>query len=157
VSDRKLAIQEKLSAEREALLSFLEGLGQEDWTRPTANDPWTVRDLLAHLVGAELSQHGLIHMWLEGKTSMHPQFDLVRWNAGQLNRREGRNVSQLLADLSAARRETLALLDRLAEQELDIMGEHPFWGQDSSIEHVLRGIYRHERLHLEDMRKAVNV
>lgn len=157
MSDRKTAIKEKLAAEREVLLSFLGRLGPEDWARPTDNEPWTVRDVLAHLVGAELSQHGLIHLWVEGNTTVNPQFDLSRWNAGQLRRREGRTVAQLVGDLSAARQETLALLDRLSEHQLDIIGEHPFWGPAHSIEQVMRGIYRHERLHLAEIRKALEV
>jgi len=155
MSERKTTIREKLAAERQKLLNFLEGLEEDDWTLPTDCDPWTVRDLLAHLVGAEVSQQGLIQMWLDGNTAMHPEFDIDRWNAGQLRRRQDRSVAQLLDELDAARQETLNLLDRLTEEQLDLTGEHPFWGPGTSIEQVIRGIYRHERLHLQDMQKAL--
>jgi len=157
MSDRKANIKEKLAAGRQTLRSFLEGLNDDDWTRPTGCDPWTVRDMLAHLVGAEISQHGLIQMWLDGNTAMHPEFDIDRWNAGQLRRRQGRSVPQLLDDLTDARQETLKFLDHLSEDELDIVGEHPFLGPDTRIEKVIRGIYRHEHLHLDDIRKALEV
>jgi uncharacterized protein (TIGR03083 family) len=155
VSDHKETIKGKLAAERQVLLSFLESLSEGDWTRLTPNEPWTVRDLLAHLVGAEVSQHGLIRMWLGGNTAMHPEFDIDRWNAGQLRRRAGRGVPQLLEDLASAHQQTLNLLDSLSEEELALRGEHPFWGQETSIEQVIRGIYLHDRLHLDDMRQAV--
>ena len=74
---------------------------------------------------------------------------------GRDRRREGRGVPQLLDDLTAARQETLNLLASLSEEELAIRGEHPFWGPETSIEQVMRGIYRHDRLHMDDMRQAV--
>jgi hypothetical protein len=61
----------------------------------------------------------------------------------------------LLDDLAVTRQETLKLLDRLSEEELDITGEHPFWGLGTSIEQVIRGLYHHERLHLGDVRQAL--
>lgn len=157
MSDRKANIKEKLAAERQGLLNFLEGLSEDDWIRPTDCDPWTVRDMLAHLVGAEVSQHGLIQMWLGGNTAMNPKFDINRWNAGQLRRRQERSILQLMDDLAAARQQTLKLLGQLSEGELDITGEHPFWGPGTSVERTIRGIYRHDRLHLADMRKALGM
>ena len=155
MSDRRTDIKENLAAERQALLGFIENLSDDDWTRPTINDPWTVRDVLAHLVGSEVSQHGLIQMWLDGNTTMNPEFDIDRWNVGQLRRRQGRSVPQLLDDLAVTRQETLKLLDGLSEEELDIIGEHPFSGAGTSIEQVIRGLYHHERLHLGDIRLAL--
>jgi hypothetical protein len=29
------------------------------------------------------------------------------------------------------------------------------WGPETSIERVIRGIYRHDRLHLDDVRQAI--
>lgn len=40
--------------ERAALLAFLGGAKDEDWGRPTACAPWTVKEVLAHLVDLDI-------------------------------------------------------------------------------------------------------
>jgi hypothetical protein len=60
-----------------------------------------------------------------------------------------------LDDVVAVHQQTVNLLDRLSGQELAVTGEHPFWRLETSIEQVIRGIYRHDRLHMEDMRQAL--
>ena len=40
----------------EALMQLLRGLSTDDWTRPTVAGPWTVRDVVAHLVDGNVRQ-----------------------------------------------------------------------------------------------------
>ncbi|MFQ6015192.1 MAG: DinB family protein, partial [Anaerolineae bacterium] len=131
-----------------------EGLSEEGWGRVTASDPWTVRDTLAHLVGGEVSQQGLIRRWLEGHTQLDPRFDLDYWNRRQLEKRKGRTPEQLLADLKAARQTTLQMLNELDEAALDTPGEHPFFGE-TTVEGVFKAVYRHDRMHSTEIREAL--
>ncbi len=41
---------------RAALLELLADLSRADWQAPTAAAPWLVRDLVAHLLGDDLSR-----------------------------------------------------------------------------------------------------
>jgi uncharacterized protein (TIGR03083 family) len=42
--------------DRAALLQLLRDLDTDDWPRPTAAAPWTVRDIVAHLLGDDVSR-----------------------------------------------------------------------------------------------------
>ena len=53
-------------AEAERLDRFFSGLDDEDWTRPSRCEGWTVRDVLAHLAGEEDYNHACLDDGLDG-------------------------------------------------------------------------------------------
>lgn len=48
-----------LAAERPKLVALLEGLNEEDWTKPTPCPAWTVHELALHLLGDDLTMVGI--------------------------------------------------------------------------------------------------
>lgn len=51
-----ILVLDAFPAEREALLTLLESLPADDWSRPTIAGDWTVQDIAAHLVADDLGR-----------------------------------------------------------------------------------------------------
>ncbi len=49
-----LDVRAAMSAERAALLDLVDGLDRTEWDRPTPCPPWTVHDLVAHVLASDL-------------------------------------------------------------------------------------------------------
>ncbi len=52
------------------------------------------------------------------------------------------------------RAETIAIVEGMSEADLDRVGHHPFHGH-GRLERFVRWAYEHQRLHLEDVRRAL--
>src|SRR5688500_10808360 len=66
-------------AQARALLELLRSLAPEDWGRVTVCDPWTVKDMAAHLLAwaeATLSPRELVHQFVTS-ISERKRFDGV--------------------------------------------------------------------------------
>ena len=118
------------------------------------NVAWTVKDVLAHLAGAERGHQQVIHALLAGKVAGQPGFDLDTFNQADVAAREGWTLAKLLEDLNASRAATLALLDSLGANDWDRAGCHP-GGFDTTVEGTFRVIAIHERRHAKDIRVAL--
>lgn len=116
--------------------------------------PWTVRDLLAHFLSAE---EGLLllaqDIAADGEGA--PQgFDYQAFNAGEQQRLASVPSAQLLIDLIAARRRTIAWVQGLEEAALDQVGRHPALGE-ISVETFINVIYGHQLMHVRDLRQVL--
>lgn len=81
-------------AERAALIRDLEGLGDEQWERPSLCEGWTVHDVVAHLVdSARTTRLGF------AAGLVRARFDFHRQNAHGVARERGASPSETLARL----------------------------------------------------------
>ncbi|HXV94570.1 MAG TPA: maleylpyruvate isomerase family mycothiol-dependent enzyme, partial [Pseudonocardia sp.] len=53
---QKIDVRPLFEHDRSVLLALLRELGPADWERPTAAAPWTVRDLVSHMLGDDLNR-----------------------------------------------------------------------------------------------------
>lgn len=85
-------IVDGLRAERAALRSYLEGLGDEDWERESLCEGWRVRDVVAHLAGncADVVAGNLTDVGSDA------------YNQRQVDERAERMPSELLAEWDEA-------------------------------------------------------
>ena len=156
MSERKHKIQGWLESSRQFLLSMVQTVPDEDWSRVAHLDSagWTARDVLAHIVGAESSMTAIIARTQdEGSYAPRPDFDLAFWNRRQVEKRAKKSLADLLAELESNRAATLKLLADLPEAALDLPVRHPAYG-DMIVEDVFRIIGFHERLHADEIRAA---
>ena len=156
MSERKQKIQGWLESSRQFLLSMVQAVPDEDWSRVAHSDSvgWTARDVLAHIVGAEPSMTAIIgRTQAEGRYAPRPDFDLAFWNRRQVEKRAEKSLAELLAELESNRAATLKLLADLPEAALDLPVQHPAYG-DMIVEDVFRIIGFHERLHADEIRAA---
>ena len=154
--ERKRSIEEWLVSSRQFLLSVVQAVRDEDWSRIAHSDSvgWTARDVLAHVVGAEPSMAAIINRaQAEGSYAPRPDFDLNYWNRRQVEKRREKSPADLLAELESNRAATLKLLTDVPEAALDLSVRHPAYG-DMTVENVFRIIGFHERLHADEIRAA---
>ena len=78
--------------ERTRLVSYLEGLPEAAWDKPTLCEGWAVRDLVSHLIG---NAADIVAQNLDGAGS--PEY-----NQRQVNERAGRSPAELLAEWAEA-------------------------------------------------------
>ncbi|MFM8598505.1 MAG: maleylpyruvate isomerase family mycothiol-dependent enzyme [Mycobacterium sp.] len=121
-----------LFASWDSLDALLSGLSDDDWRRPTSLPGWTVHDVVAHIVGAEMMLSG-VPTPESGATVA--ERDHVRNEIGALNERwiehlRDESPAQLLAtfrEVIAGRRAALSAMDA---REWDAVGFTPA-GPDS--------------------------
>lgn len=98
------AARATLTAEYAALLTLVEGMGPEDWARPTDCAGWTVRHMVAHLAGAAecnarrlaLVRHYAPAIW---RSRRDPSTMVDHMSASQIASRDGLTDRELTADL----------------------------------------------------------
>ncbi len=112
--------------------------------------PWTVRDLLAHFLSAEVGLLRLMQDIQAGGAGAPEGFSYDEFNACEHKRLAGLPPRQLLADLLAARQATTAWVSGLTEADLDRVGHHPALGE-ISLETFVNAIYGHQLMHMRDL------
>lgn len=123
-----------------------EALSAEQLRLPAGHESdWTARDLIGHVAYAETGLPPMIGGPLQGRPHrIAPDFDLDRWIESRVRRAREQSVPELLARLTASRREALALLDGMADADLDRPTSHPT-APETTVEGIYRIIARHER------------
>jgi len=122
-------------------------------------DPWTPKDHLAHLVLIERAFQGMIRRTLLGKadpvgfsqTGLKSRPEILAWihqkNQAYADAHHADNLEAVLADLSAARQDTLALLEQLTDEQLALPVAGAPWA-DGTIGGLLITNAHHEGQHL---------
>ena len=152
--ERKQRLVERLASGRETFLAAVAALDEGDFAAPVWADGghWNARELLAHVAYAESGMMGLVMATIEGKPPLaDPAFDIDRYNEGRLRRAKDQTVPDLLAQMEAARQETLQRLDQVTDAELDLPAYHPVV-KETTVEGIFRVIGFHERMHGKDLR-----
>lgn len=152
-TDRKAELRERLNASREAFLSAVAALGEAELAASVGHaSDWTAKDLIGHVSYAEASMLPMIQGALaDTAPGPNPDFDLDRWNDGRVRRARAQSVGDLLARLEGSRAQCLALLDGLADADLDRPTYHPSLKQ-TTVAGVFGVIADHERDHAGELR-----
>ncbi len=160
MSDRRDHIAARLGERGAETLAIFMTLGPDEWDSPVypADDAgaplWTAREVLCHFISAERSFLALFQDVLAGGPGAPEDFDIDRFNRGQVAKMAGIPIEELLEQFAAVRAEVIAFVRALADTDLDREGRHPFFGV-VSLEKALKLIYRHNALHERDMRRAL--
>jgi hypothetical protein len=156
MADRRTEISKTLSAAAKDTVRFYSALAPDQLQRVVYTEEvhWTVRQVLAHLVTIEKSMHALFRDILSGGPGSPPNFDVMRFNRSQPQKLDHLEMAELLSRFKAVRQETIAIVEAMAEEDLDRKGRHVFLGHDR-LERFIRWAYEHARLHEEDVRRAL--
>lgn len=120
----------------------------------TAGPGWRAQDLITHIASAERNIARLVADILAGGPGAPEGFDIDAFNAAETAARPAPPMEDRVRDFEAARAATLALVASAAEADLDRQGRHPFLGI-TSVDAMLKLLYRHTMLHERDARKAI--
>jgi len=163
------AIAGKLQKELDDLVNYYAALSDEDLalacTESEAPDgtAWAAKDHLAHLAMIERAFQGMIRRGLDGDAnpvgfSGRSRDDVMgqvhRGNEENVDAHRDDDVDALLADLQSARRDTLALLDELTDEELALPLRGAPWA-DGTIGGVLITNAYHQRQHVQWVRDGL--
>ena len=156
MADRKQAIIAELAKAAEEVVALYSALGPDALARPVYTEAitWNVRQVLAHLVTIEKSMQWLFRNLMNGGPGAPEDFDIDRFNRSQPAKLDPLAVPELIDRFRGVRAETIAIVEGMSEADLDRVGHHPFHGH-GRLERFVRWAYEHQRLHLEDVRRAL--
>jgi hypothetical protein len=162
-------IQGKLAKERSRLVDFYRSLDPAVLTTACTEsehpdgDPWAPKDHLAHLAMIERQFQGMIERTLEGHErpvgisgkNMEEVLGTVhRLNQANVDEHRSDDLSVLLADIEAARADTLALLARISDEDLARPVPGAPWA-DGTIGGVLITAGYHDQQHVVWVQEAL--
>ncbi len=118
-------------------------------------DQWMVKDVLAHLAGAERGMLRTAQGMARGQDPQLPEgFDNDENNARMVAKRKAQTFAQVFDELKTAHNDLSAFLDSITQEQLTLMGEHPLEGE-ISLKDLLVVIYSHEVTHCNEIQNAL--
>ena len=156
MSERRDLILGRLSVEGQKAVDYFRSLPGEAWEQPvyTTGGKWRVREVLCHFVSAEETIVFFGKDILRGGEGAPEGFQIDEFNATQVGGMAERTPDQLINEFQQRRADTLALVAAMTEADLDRSGRHPWFGRES-LDKMLKLVYRHNNLHLRDVRRAL--
>lgn len=147
-------IAAKVGESRAELIAFARSAPAELWNRPSPNDGWSSKDLLAHVAGDK----GLLIILGAAveRTRLDPALfaegEGTRANARDVEARRGRSVDELIAEIESDGETRQELMSRLTDADQERrQKEFPM-----SLGEVLNlGPGDHDREHLDQLRAAM--
>lgn len=146
----------RMAADGSKTVSYFEGLTAEERVQQvyTTGSEWTVRDILAHFVSAERAFHKLLADILAGGDGAPRDMDIVEFNEREVPALGDRSWPDLLADFREARKASVQIATKMTDADLKKHGYHPWFG-DVDLASMAKLIYRHNMIHLRDIRRAL--
>jgi hypothetical protein len=153
---RQETLLKRLTEEGQKTVAFFGVLSEVQLQRTVyaEGQHWQVHDLLAHLVLVERTFHHYNQELLNGGPGVPTDFDIDGFNAAHTAEGRAIPVPALLEQFESARAQTVALVASFSDADLDRPAYHPFLGQ-TTLEQILKLLYRHTMLHERDARKAL--
>lgn len=151
-------LAEKLKSEGERMVAFFSTLTDDQWQAEvyTEGTTWTIRNVLSHYVTSERGLVKLFEQIRQGGGGVTDEFSIDRYNASQQEKTREQSPAELLEQYKAVRAESIAWVQGLKDEELEIQGRHPFLGQ-TVIREMVRMLYMHNQLHYRDVKRALKV
>ena len=149
-------LAEKLSSEGERFVAIFSGLNDDQWSQEvyTEGTTWTIRNMLAHLVTSERGLIKLFEQIRQGGTGAAEDFSIDRYNAAMQERTKDSTPADLIEQYKQIRGNSVAWVSGLKEDELEIIGRHPFL-EMTTIREMIKMLYIHNMTHYRDMKKAM--
>jgi uncharacterized protein (TIGR03083 family) len=124
---QRIDVRDEFTQSRARLLELLDDLAPDEWDRPTAAAPWTVRDVAAHLLGDDLNR---LSRGRDGHSGAGPEPgeslpDFIHRINDQWVQASGRVSSAVLVALLATT--TPQIQDFWRRADLDAYGEPVTW------------------------------
>lgn len=138
---------EKLQAERQGLLQEVQKLTEETASQRPKEGEWSPKEQLLHLIALE-------KLWLGWALQVRDQpgceVGPVQPNPPSYPQANSRTLADIVAELEATRRDSMAAIDTVTEADLAKKGTHRSFGEMSVLQ-LLRALYRHDRMHAEQI------
>lgn len=143
----------------QATYDYFAALPDAHYAQPVylGGDQWTPHEILAHFISAERQFLHSLKEVLAGRPTVPDDFDIQAFNETDVPAiATGCSRADLLAAFHAARAETIALVAPLTDDQLALIGRHPWLGS-MRLEEFIKFIYRHNQMHERDIKKAIQL
>ncbi len=148
-------IAAKLNEACAMMTRTLDQLGEDQATTWMVTPDWSVKDAIAHLVGAKRGMTRMAQRFAAGENPQLPEdYNNDYYNARQVAKRQAMSFGEVRAELAAAHQELLAFLESLTPQQLELRGEHPIAGE-IPLKDLLVVIYNHETQHCKEINDKI--
>lgn len=146
----------RLEQDGEKTVAFFNSLSADQWHLPVYNmeTEWKVRDVLAHFVSAEASFFELIKDIQAGGSGASEYFDIEAFNQQEVKSLRTATPEHLLVQFQRLRKKTVDLGLGMLPSDLLRVGRHPFLGE-ASLSDIIKLVYRHNQIHLRDLKRIV--
>jgi hypothetical protein len=154
--DTPAGLSAKLISEGEKTLIFFKDLGNEQLERIVYSEgtSWSVRNVLAHFVSAEIAFRELLTDVLEGGSGAPEGFDIDSFNQKEALALHGLSTSVLIDQFREVRWQIASIVSQINAEQLDRTARHPFLGMAALVD-IIKLIYRHNQIHLRDVRRIL--
>ncbi len=149
-------LAERLKTEGEKTLSFFDSLAPHQWDTIIYTDGmiWSVREVLCHIAISEISFGRLLENILAGGDGAPEDFNIDAYNQRKVAQLDQAPLESLKESYLQARMRNIGIVSNLRLEDLERRGRHPYLGVAPLID-IIKLIYRHNQLHLRDVRKLL--
>lgn len=149
-------LAERLGRDGEKTIQFFRDLTAEQWNQQvyTTGSGWTVQQILAHFVSAERAFNRLIASIASGGPGAPRDLKIDDFNETEVPQLSSLTREQLIVAFTEARNRSVELTIGLTPADLERKGYHPWFG-DMELRPMLKLVYRHNMIHLRDVRRAL--
>jgi len=143
-------LKEKMTLERENLLSALEGLSDQQASAAAKGEEWSTKQQMSHLCEMEAAYRAWVEKALEEDGA---SLDGVGGEpvAIPLERAQLHPVPEHIAEMRRQRQKTLAVMERMRPEDYDRTATSAVFGM-LTVMQWLRSYYRHDRMHYDQVR-----
>lgn len=145
-----------LEGQREETLRIIESLDPAALDRTDRTSGWTVRQLLAHMVSAELGMAYVIRRALDGDVMHVSPGDRDAFNQARAEASEAWGVTECVSQLRQARQTLREVFLGMDEEDLDRSVRWPDWPA-RTIRTSIPYMLEHEDAHLDQVRRALDL
>lgn len=150
-------ISQRMLSEGEKTVAYFKNLPREAWESQvyTTGTCWNIKQVLAHFLSAERGLTALVHDIITEGGGTPEEFDIDEFNESEVADLADLEIPALLDAFGEAREKFSDLVGSLSAEDLDRMGRHPWFGE-TELRKALKLVYRHNMIHLRDIRKALD-
>jgi len=150
-------LAEKLRSEGEKFVDIFSGLTDDQWKTSvyTEGELWTIRNVLSHFVTSERGLVKLFEQIRQGGAGAADDFSIDRYNAAQQQKTMNLNPVELLEQYKEVRANSVTWVSGLKDEELEIIGRHPFL-EVTTIREMVKMLYVHNQIHYRDLKKVIS-
>ena len=154
--DTPRALADRLREEGARVIDFFNNLSLEQWESFVYKQDgnWSLHDLLAHFVSAEIGRQKLIIDIASGGKGAPPVFEIDRFNQQEVDRFSSQSNSNLLSLYTQERMHLVEFVAAMQLEDLDRIGNDPFLGE-VPLREIIKLTYRHLQIHLRDTRRRL--
>ncbi len=143
---------------RSQLLKAIDGLSQRELTQVPVYPGWTVKDILAHIIGWDHRVITTLPLILQNRVGEIPSVEVDEHNRASLAAWGDRPITELLAEIEATHGQIASILSAIDHREIDLRRERN--GRTITIRsYVINIMTEHERQHafeIEQWRKSLD-